>query len=460
VPFPHGRTRALALLVAALLVVPLAAHAAPKAGLPDAAATGRSIAVTAQGDTGAPAGVEDSRVVVAVIDSGINPFHEFFDVGEDTSVTPAVLAEFGITPAQIIDIPRSGDFAADFDAVRAQFAAIERGTPYWFRGTNIIGISFVGQSTTPLRPDGTASTHGIGVAASVLGANPEAIVVAVEGISSASEAWAFTHPAVDAVSTSYGPPGSPPLGSHLSSSYTGVVDNGKHHFGAVDNSPALSPFDSTGGPWWSIGVSGYQEGSTEGRQVASGSLPDFVGDFTQTLPYCRSCTTGTSTVSGTSFATPTSAGVFSKILLEARRAAGHVGGIITEGVEQPLMVAGDDVALTNWELRRVLEEAAAVPGTAEFSPGGGTFDLTSVPVLPVGSAAQIGWGLLTPDADRGVIDEALVRLGVAEGEARPDKGGETCALMTLNIEFRALYWNSLALFSDSAGEDADAYIGC
>jgi hypothetical protein len=433
--------RLLGLLLALTLLAPLGASAAA---------------------TATSAAAHDARVVVAVIDTGINPYHEFFDVGAASSVTPEVLAEFGIGPDQVITLTRTGDFAEDHAADLHQFAAIERGVPYWFEGTNIIGISFQGQQPNHLRPDGTASTHGIGVAASVLTANPEAIVVAVEGVNRASEAWAFSHPAVDAVSTSYGPVGSVPLGSHLSSSYDGVVGNGKHHFGAVDNTPALSPFDATGGPWWTIGVSGYQEGSTEGRQVVSGSLPDVVGDFTQRVPYCRSCTTGTSTVSGTSFATPTSAGVFSKILLEARRAAGHTGGIVTEGVDRPLMVAGDGVALTNWDLRRVLEEAAAVPAASEFTPGAGgaTWDYTSVPVLPVGSAAQIGWGLLTPDPDRGVVEEALVRLGVVEGDAGEDKGGETCAFMTGLIEARRAYWDNLALSSDSLGTAEDPYVRC
>jgi hypothetical protein len=448
-----------------LLIVPLAASAAlaaPPSGLPAAAAHGQATAAANSGAAAEPAADDDtpdSRVVVAVIDSGVNPFHEFFDTGEQSSVTPDVLAEFGIGEAEIIDIPRTGDFFSDFDAVKEQFAAIKRGVPYWFRGTNVIGVSF--QNSRFLRPDGTASPHGIGTSASVLIANPEAVILAIEGINDESEAFAFTHPAVDLVSTSYGPPGSPPLGFHLGSSFEGVVTNGKHHFGAVDNSPALSPFDSTGGPWWTIGVSGYEEGDTEGRQVVSGSLPDFVGDFTQTLPYCRSCTSGTRSVSGTSFATPTNAGVFSTVLLAARRAAGHVGGILTEGVDAPLMVAGNGFALTNWELRRALEESAAVPGTDEFSPGaGGVFGATSVPVLPVGSAAQIGWGLVTPDPERGVVDAMLARIGVTDADAPADKGGETCQVMTANIEARQAYWDNLALFSDSMGTDADPYINC
>ncbi|HWG94522.1 MAG TPA: S8 family serine peptidase [Mycobacteriales bacterium] len=400
----------------------------------------------------------DARVVVGVIDSGINPYHEAFQV-EESSVTPEVLAELGVTEDRVVTLTRTGDVAADLAADQARvWDRIEPGKPYWFTGTNIVAASF---TTTGRRilPNSPTDTHGVGVTASVLGANPEAVVLFAEGINDAAETWTFTHPAVDVVTTSYGPVGSPPLGSHLTATYEGVVELGKLHTGAADNSPALSPFDSTSGPWWSVGVGGYQEGSSEGRQVLSGNVVDFVGDFTQTLPYCDVCQTGgTRSVSGTSFATPTSAGVASRVLLEARRAAGHRGGIVTEGVEAPLMVAGDS-PLTVWDLRRALEQAAHLPRTSDFQPGGGTSEITSVPVVDGAAWAQTGWGLLSPDPAKGVVREALAHLGV-EGTPTRTKDAATCAFGTAQFELRKAYWDRLALFSDSSGTSADPYERC
>ncbi len=456
-----------ALTAAALLVVPLAGVASAKPGkatppaTPPAAAAEHAPVFASESDVAATA---DSRVVVAVIDSSTNPYHDFFQT-EQSSVTPAVLAEFGIDEAHTLSLTRTGDFAADYAADKERiWDQVKPGEPYWFAGTNVIAISFedfTDPAERPILPDGARDTHGVGTTAAVLKGNPEAIVVLVEGINNEAETWAFTHPAVDAVSTSYGFPGSPPLGFHLEDSHTGVVELGKHHFGAADNSPALSPFDGTSGPWWVIGVAGFQEGSTEGRQVLSGTLPDFVGDFTQTLPYCWNCeTAGERAVSGTSFATPISAGTFSEVLLEARRAAGHVGGIRTDGDGAPRMVEGNGITLTNWQLRRALEEGAYYPKTSDFNTSGSAiFDRTSVPVVDAAPWATTAWGAITPDPEHGVVAETLRHAGIGGAPTRT-KSAEACAFMTANIDARQAYWDNLAIDSESLGSDADPYVDC
>jgi hypothetical protein len=404
-------------------------------------------------------------VVVAVVDSAVNPYHEFFHRGgslygrsRPSSVTPQVLRELGIKRQHIIRLTRTGNFEADFRRDEAKFDAIKAGQPYWFEGTNVIGISFQDQGAR-LRPDGNVNPHGVGTVAAVLAANPEAIVVSVDGINRESEEWAFTHPAVDLVNTSYGPPTGVPTLNHLAFSYTGVVENGKLHFGAATNDPTVAAFDQTSGPWWTIGVAGFQEGESEGRQVMSGSFADFVGDFTQELPYCRSCQDGKSVVSGTSFAAPRSAGTFSRVLLRARRAAGHRGGIVTRRGEK-LMVAGRR-SFTNWELRRALEEGAYYLGVGEFQPGPGSspWNLTSLPVLDAAPWLQTGWGAITPDPEREVIKETLAHLGIGAEPARV-KDGAACDFMTANIEARRLYWDNLAIFGESHGTTEDPYIHC
>lgn len=383
------------------------------------------------------------RVVVADIDSGINPYHVRF---RGTNVTQAVLDEFGIGESQIVDLTRSGSVA---NAVKADFAGVERGKPYWFRGTNVIGISF-DTAGTPIMGD-AGDEHGTGTASSVLDANPEAVVVMVEGAGDAdAEDWAFTHPAVDVVTTSYGLPGSPPVGLHLAGSYEGVVKNGKMHFGASDNSPALSPFDGTSGPWWSIAIAGFHEGSGEGRETLSGNVVDFLSDFTQTIPYCVDCRTGTREVSGTSFATPRSAGTASKVILQARKAAGHTGGI-TAGALVP--AGATSKAVTTWTVRRALEEAASIPPMSGYKAQTAVLgDGASLPVLEDAAFVQAGWGLLNPK----VVPAALEQL---KGAAAV-KDAATCDYNLAQFDARVAYWDSpAAAFSESAG-GSEAYVRC
>ena len=412
-----------------------------------------------------------ARVVVSIIDSAINPYHAFFNAGGEiysaqapSSVTPELLAAFGIDEAHIITLTRTGNFAADYAADKAIWDNIRPRELYWFRGTNILAISF-DPGTRPILPDASGDTHGVGTSAAMLRANPEAILLFVEGITQDAESYAFTHPQVDIISNSYGWPGSLPLPWwdnlwHLEDSYVGVVEKGKLHFGAADNTPAIQFPDASAGPWWSIGVAGYQEGTTEGDQILSGSFPDFVGDFTQTLPYCFDCESGMRTVSGTSFATPRSAGTMSRILLEARRSIGHVGGIRSvDGT--PYIAVGNGHALTNWQLRRALEEAAHYPSLADYEPVVGTGnDSRSLPVFDPAPWLTVAWGAITPDPSRGVVEQTLAHLGI-RGTATRHKDALACEYMRPQITVRHAYWDRVIFAgSESGGTVRDPYIYC
>lgn len=472
----RGGVRLLAGLLAAALLA-LAGAAGPLA--PRAAA--QSDAIGGRAAAGPP------RVVVADIDSGINVYHSFFYAGGElyqsaapSSVTPEVLAAFQIDAAHQIELTRTGDFAADYAADKARvWDQLRAGEPYWFKGTNVIAVSF-SPGSRPVLPDDEADTHGFGTSAAVLRANPEAVVLFCEGISDEAERYAFTHPEVDVVTTSYGMPGSVPLpaaalGSeytHLNQSFHGVVGMGKLHFGAADNSPALSPPDGTSGPWWSIGVAGFQEATgeggadagSEGKQVVSGSLPDFVADFTQRLPYCAECETeGYSSASGTSFATPRSAGTASKIILEARRALGHVGGMNYTLRGEPAMVLGaSGRRITNWQVRRALEQGAYYPRLEQFKlTTTGTYNLTSAPVVDQAPWATVGWGVITPAPEHQVVEQTLAFLKV-RGSILKYKDQNACAFMTTLIRARHLFWDNW-LDSQSNGYTAggqDPYIYC
>jgi hypothetical protein len=447
---PTVAQRTIAIATTAALLLAVAAPSAAAAANPRAMANANANASSNIGAGADPAAVAQTpapRVVVAPIDSGINPYHDAFQV-EETAVTQDVLDEFGITEDRILRISRSYD--DDLDA--GLYDDLELETDYWFEGTNIIARS-TRFGARPLLPDSEGNTHGTGVTGSVVAANPEAIIYFHEGISDANEVNAFTHPAVDLVTTSYGAPTAVPLGN-IGGSFEGVVENGKMHFGANPNDPSLAPLDSTGGPWWAISISGFQEEESNGKTVLSGSLPDFVADFTQDLPYCATCTSDTRTVNGTSFATPTSAGLMSAAILELRRQAGHVGGpAMTD--EGAFMVLGGETAITNWDLRRAMEEAAAIPTLDEYDPVGAVLDLGAYPNLPVAGYSVYGWGLLTDDPERDTVQGILDFIETGE----TTKSADTCAFMTAHFEARVAIWTANATSDGFAGA-ADDHVAC
>lgn len=399
----------------------------------------------------------DTRVIVSVIDSAINPYHAFYYTGSDiyadaapSAVTPAVLQELGVTESNILELTRSGNLQADIEADAAIWASVKRGETYWVKGTNVVFISYAGGELAPLVPSTDKSAHGIGTSAAVLTANPEAVILFVETEgalgSDVAHDFAFLHPAVDILTTSYGvsipSTGFPlPEWRTFHNSYPAVVEMGKLHFSSGGNGPGLTPLRAGAGPWWSIGVSGIEEGTSEGRSALSGLFPDFLSDFTQELPYCHDAEDCYSNVGGTSFSTPRAAGVASKVLLDARRASAHLGGI-REIEGQAMMVADDSHNISNWLLRRALEQAAFVPDSLSYDPVSGVTDIVGIPINPLAPWLQVGWGDLTSDPEKGVISAALAHLGYA-GEAR-EKALGFCEFQTEVIAVRKLYWDNIA----------------
>lgn len=415
------------------------------------------------------------RVIVADIDSAFNPYHQYFHAGSDiyknctpSSVTPEVLAALGVPPENVLELTRTGNIVKDKKADEAIWKrirpTINPASPklYWYKGTNVIAGSF--DIEPHLIPDVAKSPHGTGTAASVLAANPDAIIVFAETwnnlANDTSHDFAFLHKEVDIITTSYGfsvpSVGFPlPEATTFRNTYEAVVRLGKLHFSSGGNGSGSTPHRAGAGPWWSIGVSGNEEGSTDGdQQGVSGNFPDFVSDFTQDIPYCMDCEKGLSYTPGTSFSTPRAAGVASKVLLEARRALGHTGGIRINADGTTVMAEGNGKTISNWQLRRALEEGAyAGYNVNDYDPTVMADDPwpTSTPVVNQAGFLQIGWGDLTADPEKGVVAGALGVLGI--GTTPAAKPAAFCDFQTKVVEHRITYWSTIAL--EAADHPAD-----
>lgn len=390
---------------------------------------------------------EPARVVVTVVDTSINLYHDFFYADSSiypgvapSSVTPAVLMELGVASDNHVTLTRSGDIDADKAADAAFWDRVEHGTPYWFTGTNVVAVSFCEEPFVPLQPDVDKNPHGTGVSASVLKANPEAVILFVESCAEPEPhemTYALEHPAVDMMAFSYN------LGLPITETgaYRAVVELGKLMFQAAGN--FLVPVEYQGGPgsWWSIGVSGIDE-AANGQSSTGALLPDFIAGFTDTLPFCNDCESELVPIGGTSISTPHATGLASKVLLEARRQVGHRGGIdLGAGDDAPAMLVAGDLRITNWDLRRALEEAAFVDYDPDDyvapEPEIDFLPISALPINPVAPWLQLAWGHLTTEPSKGVVDETLAHLGFGSPTRSKDPG--YCDYMAQQMRRRQAY---------------------
>ncbi len=421
-----------------------------------------------------PSFEEETRVVVAVIDSAINLYHSFYYAGGEgypnsapQGLSDDMLVELGVPPENVFELTRTGTLAERIAADQERvWDKIERGQRYYFVGTNVVAQSFAGNDDDGnphplLVPTTDKSPHGVGTSSAVLKANPEAVILFLETegalANDASHVAAFRDPAVDIISTSYGIGAAgvfPPELWSFHQSFKSVVYDGKLHFSSGGNAPGFTPGRAGAGPWWSIGVSGSEEDTSNGRTTVSGNLPDFISDFTQDLARCMDCVTGLAPYGGTSFSTP--------------RAAGVAGIKKVDNV--PYMVLADDSVgefdLTNWIIRRSLEEAAYVPTVDDYDPVAAVLDdLGAQPINPVAPWLQTGWGDLTAAPTRGVVNAALTHLGLA---ASPRvKPQDFCQFQTTLVQERKLYWDTLSPLVPAVGLgdrseplDDDPFIYC
>ena len=237
--------------------------------------------------------------VVAPIDTGINVYHNHFRMDE---AYPQWLLD-GLGVNKICDVTLNGTWEERYEADKETcWDNITSEDIVWFRGTRIIGTTPDDNTDIPILDD-PQDGHGTAVTGSVINANPNAVIFFVEGFSDAAVLAAANQPLVDIITTSFGPIGSIPVPGIEDATKVAVVQNKKIHTGAADNTPSPAVQDSTAGPPWSIGVSGYAEEGDDQKETMSGSYPDVAADWTQVLPN-HDDIDGYHETSGTSFATP------------------------------------------------------------------------------------------------------------------------------------------------------------
>jgi hypothetical protein len=403
-----------------------------------------------------------SHVVIAVVDTGVNPYHAAYRRPE-YAVHPSTYIE-GF-PA---DVPALGLDLGEPDYVAARggddgpvWSRVAEKQLYWIPGTNIVGAYSVADyegtppGGLPSRPvidddghgSGTTSVSAGGGLSSLgapFGSNPDALIVSLEGLGDEGVKWASEQPWIDFISGSYGDPAAIPCNDLVDDMdvwcgreyrYTAPfvlrdsrtacfsAGNGLTRTGVLaDRYSSLRP---TSGPSWVVTVGAVSPRNEQ--DYGWHSVPVDISSYGKYWPAAAPfSTTGEQAFGGTSNATPVTCGVFSKALLEARRALGDAAeGIHTTLDGETAAAVGpakrkggllDDGVLTRTELERAVFTTAE-PG--EFDPNGWTYDPIVVPTTPVYYTQQ-GYGTANVASAQRAVD---VITGAAPMPDRADVDG-------------------------------------
>ena len=373
-----------------------------------------------------------SHVVVALVDTGINPYHDLYrsaPLGD-----PGAMLEGYPVDAKPLALTLGSDYGADRKADETLWGKTELNQLYYFPGTRIVGgISFGHDSFSNsaandipvLDEDG----HGTATSSRVAMMAPDAWIVMVEAGASSLEdaiAWAANQPWIDVISISIGPLADLPTSQEGDPGTHAAWGAGKIVFTAAGNEPTLSPTSPLSGPVWvvSVGAALPDKGGEPGT-AAKGM--DIVSDYDPETADFDSVN-GTQPRSGTSFSTPTAAGVVAEALYLARDAAGWSRGLadgkLVGGNGPGLLADG----LTNAELRDAMNGVAVYWDVTRWGPSG-----LSLPILPVAPWVQMGWGYVGPD-EVATLSQVLLSGTV------PTKGPDAQAYMGAVMSLRESLW--------------------
>lgn len=460
-------------------------------------------------DPAAPAlagGGADDVVVVAVIDSGFNPYHHDFQgafmpqhrnedpaddlpLDQDPSTwVPGFPAPSTFASYSRLDLSPSADDPAlvpnDLHEKDAkQWEKVQQSAPgsihmSWVPGTKVIGAVTFGTG------DGFASgSHGVGTSSvsvgNLHGTCPHCLLVFVDGLGEDANRWVESQDWIDLQTNSWGISTTPsPVGIPRDRVYGGsdtesqrlAIERGQSIFfsagNGVDNAflttnPTL--FSSQEGPDWIITVGAI---NPDGSSPGSGKPAD-IASLGSDYPSAYGATNVTNGggFGGTSNATPVTAGLYAEALYQLRtRMAGvsrqQKDGVISVG-DLPCQEARPDCAtgdgqLTVHELREALFRSAQTTEQGwDLGGATGPIPATNGPettLLAEGHGTL--WGRYLGDED---YDNQVARItGFAAGEWHEPQGEEQRAWFIADSICRQGGWGGWAYGYAGAGVDAPA----
>lgn len=421
---------------------------------------------------------DDETVVIAVPDTGINPYHDEFSAetypGDlNLSQDPATYIEGYPHGAERLDLSLDVPYEGAVD--QDEWDTVFEETLYWIPGTKIVGAYNAGPvfagETTILDDDGHGTKTASLAVGNTLGTCGRCLFVAVE--SPLGIKWALQQPWIDLVSSSVssvGSAGVPNAGvganpgnllsdrgalGPISEHTRAAVERGQTVLFSAGNGFAnslLTPYttysSALAGPDWVVTVGavadfGECECSSDEAPALTGGKPVDVASYALgNLPAASHDSTSNETQHrGVSAATPTVAGTMGRTMLEARQVLGDtVGGSWDSAIAKGSPTSGphggmlEDGQLTRAELEqatRLTAEhtrsgwASVVPPTlpTTFTPNDARWTQWTVE----------GWGVVS---ERSSINATDVVLG---DQPLPDRPMDA-AMATIDEQNRAALW--------------------
>ncbi|MFF3289985.1 S8 family serine peptidase [Streptomyces sp. NPDC003023] len=379
--------------------------------------------------------------VIGIADTGINPYHLEFSAS--TYPDPDVLAltkNFTRHPSEYIPGYPASAPAVPVTLGKGYLPAEDKelwtsekvpgGKLHWIPGTKIVGA--YSSSVDGAHPVLDDHGHGTG-SASVSAGNrygycPSCLLVMVEGL---DETVATAYPWVDITSHSFGYIGGAPVGPVLSGEEVTkeAAERGQTVLFAAGNGvgnafdvPVSTWHSDQTGPDWNITVGALRR--NDQRAVVGDGIPVHLSSWgIGSLP--SACHTGVycqDQFSGTSAATPYTAGVFGTTLQRVRDAIGDpsagqkAGQVVAEGRAVPSSVYLHDGRLTRAELREAVLKNA-------FPLGEDNLPSASWPLASPYTAGNVlfeGYGAATPETARRAVDTLLGRALLPERPVEDD----------------------------------------
>lgn len=374
-------------------------------------------------------------VVIAVNDSGVNPYHEEFSAAtypdarvlaatDNFTKHPSTYLPNYPANSRRIDLTLGAGYLPPADVPIWTQANIPEGQLVWFPGTKIVGAIDAGDSsaansvadTRPIIDEDGHGTHSASVAlGNTTGFCPSCLLMFSESFQSAlpyestwvdfvSNSWSY-NPAFDILSTALADPEVSKASVERGQTVLFAAANGNEGNFLTPNNTYLQ---ATGGPDWIVRVGAAN--SVTGKPILGDGNPVDVTSYGDgPIPAAaHDSATALANHSGTSSATPYTAGVMGSVLTAMREELGdgaagqRPGALLAQGAAKGTAALADG-KLTRLELWEAVMKTAYHDGTEANQVG-----FATVPANPFQYVFE-GYGLVNATTVRAAVDVLLGR---------------------------------------------------